>query len=291
MKTLEKNGYVQRFRTTNKDQFKLTDEGKNLAEEIFTNSQKPQNQEEIRDSAAAPRNCSMLVSTSDIECRTTLDVIDAINRTNRQWKKSSIPVVSIWFLRNNEVYDTIVQFSGGKLQSTNNQILKHTSGTPFKHKIVIVTSKENVTCVSKKLQAMSDFGISLIYIDTSAQVANYLDKLCYIMDKRGTIMGSLKDVTALCETNKFAPTVGEVWQKTLKLFPGCGPQLSAAIYSIFKTPIQLIDYFNKAIRLQSEDKVSVTERFCDLIQHKTGLRPKSNTVDALMNVIGVPIEK
>ena len=238
IKTLETHDLVKRIKTTGKHEFALTEEGCLLCVEIFS-----QKQEEDDDSTTeiSTKSCKMVVKKSEIELRSTLDVFDALKRSGRQYTEDkSLPVGSIWFLRDDDVYDTVVQFDQYRYLS-NGKFIRKVSASPFRNKFIIITSKENENYASTKLRAIADFDVKILFLDTPASVAQFLDTLCDILDKSGVTIGSKKEIINLCEQSQFSKKVGDIWQQVLPLFPYCGPQMAASICNVFRTPFQMYE--------------------------------------------------
>ena len=275
MKTLESHELVFRVRaSSNKHQFSLTDSGRELCEQLFNGAPAPENPEITQ---IVPRSCKILVKRSEIEYRTTFDVFDALRRTGRTYtEEKTLPVGSIWFSRNDEIYDTVIQFvTYGNL--SNGKDVKKVSASPFTNKIIIVPSKENANYAQTKLQVGSDYNVRIVFLDTPAAVSQFLDETCNVLDRCGVCIGGKKEVIALCEKSKYSKKVGDVWQQVLNLFPHCGPQMAAKICNRFSTPDSLYQY----VRDQSDQ----AEAFRNAVA-ETGQRPRDETAQAIVKLFG-----
>ena len=274
IKTLETHDLVKRIKTTGKHQFALTEEGCNLCLEIF--SQKTEEDEE-RPSQVVPKSCKMLVKQTEIELRSTFDVIDSLKRSTRHYSEDkSLPVGSIWFMRGDDVYDTVVQFDQYRYLS-NGKFIRKVCASPFRNKFIIVTSKENPNYAGTKLRAAADFDVKILFLDTPASVAQFLDSLCDILDRSGVTIGSKEEIISLCEKSQFSKKVGDVWQQVLPIFPYCGPQMAASICNAFRTPFQLYE------SISSED--NPIEAFQKAVAAK-GQKPRIETAKEIVRIFG-----
>ena len=273
MKTLESHELIVRLKTNGKHEFALTEEGNLLCADIF--SQKTSAEAET--SPIVPRSCKMHVLKNEIELRSSIDVIEALRRSGREFvEDKTLPVGSIWFVRGNDVYDTVVQFDQYRYLS-NGKYIRRISASPFRNKFVVITSKEGESTSMTKLRSIADFGIKVMFLDTPAGIAQFLDTLCDMLDRSGLTIGSKKEIIELCEQSQFCKKVGAVWQQVLTMFPYCGPQVAASICNVFPSPDQLYEFL--------ADKEEQVEAMRNAVAAK-GKKPRVETCREIVRLFG-----
>lgn len=266
MKTLIVHGLVNKSKER-LAKYSLTDKGVKLSNDLF-GSRLPD-----RDINTSIR---LYVSKNEIQCRVSFDVSDALRRTRLPWSEKVIPVGSIWFVKNNMIYDFLIQFVSLTLandESTRRKI----SGVPFTKRVFLLPSKENpLTSAEVKLKLNSEYNIEMVFADSVPSIALYIRGIAQILESTNKFLGTFDEVVQMCSEHKYAMTINNVWKEQLKLVPGMGPSVAANIAAIYQTPHQLIASLEQSRNPQ--------EKFNDDVVHRWGRKPSQKATSTIINL-------
>ncbi|OHS95189.1 hypothetical protein TRFO_02118 [Tritrichomonas foetus] len=273
MKTLTSHGLVEKTRGRCVI-FTLTEKGLELANQLFgTRLNQPSHESSI----------TLFVSKSEIECRVSINVPEILKRTKMTWKEKVLPIGSLWFVKDDQVFDVIIQFSS--LSAAGDEyVRKKISCSPFSTKILIVIAKENPNNPNNcemKIRMNLDYGINLVFLESIPSISSYLVSLAKVLEIKNKTIGSFDEVSKRCSEQRYANTIVNIWKEQLKLVPGVGPHFAANIAAQYGTPHQLIDAF--------ESYTNPSEDFCNAISTRWGKRPRQNTTKALIDLFSYSI--
>jgi hypothetical protein len=269
MKTLEFHHLADR-ESARSPKFFLTERGISLSTELFGGM----NKGPVADTAWD--GVTMLVATSELQCRFSIDVRDVIARTRIEWKEQQLPFGAIWFLRHSVVLDFVVTFAN--LGDINASFLARFAHCPFSKKIVLVTSGETERCAESKIKYFLDKEIRLVFTETAADAANYLSQVSLLL-KDAKTLGSFDSVSRLCQNQKGGTTVGTVWKQQLRFVPGCGPNLAANLAARFETPHCLMKMLEPAVNEREVLREEISKRW--------GKAPGEQTIEALVKLFAI----
>lgn len=271
MKTLIQHGLVEKSNDRS-PKYSLTEKGLQLSNELF-GSLEPQ-----RISDKSTSSISLFVSKAEIQCRISFDVKDAIFRTRLEWKEKELPLGSIWFIKDDQVLDFVIQFSSFSAFSNDESIKRKISGSPFSRRVFLIPNKENnINSAELKIKMNLNYEIEAVFAESIALISRYICGVAAQLEKRTNCMlGTFDEVVEKCSEMKYSANVGQVWKEQLKLIPGIGPNFAANISAHFQTPHQLI------AALEYEDNPQ--EKFVDEIYHCYGRRPSQKTTNSILNL-------
>ena len=264
MKTLESHGLVNRT-TGRVASFSLTEQGLRLANEIFG----------MKGSDPAPTSpVTMVVAERDLNCRVTVDVRDVVRRTHIEWKAHQLPVGSVWFCKGNDVYDFMVQFASFS-DVSDELFMRKVAGSPFSKVTLLVGEREREKHAEAKIKVAFDYGFSVVFAESAADMASYLTQLCKCLHERAKVLGKL-DELATCAVSRVGQTIGDVWLEQLKIVPGLGPHMSANLSAVYPTPHALM----RALSCSGNP----ADQFISDVANRCGRRPRQATVDPIVRL-------
>lgn len=264
MKTLESHGLVNRTQGRVAS-FSLTEQGLTVANELFgtkgsiTSSTSP---------------VTLIVADRELNCRVSVDVRDVVRRTHIEWKGQALPIGSIWFCKGNEVYDFMVHFATAS-EMSDDLLLRKLAGSPFTKVTLVISEREKGKHVDAKIKTAFDYGFSVVFAESAADMASYLVMLCKLLHENGKVIGKLDELST-CATKRVGQTVGEVWREQLKMVPGLGPHLSANVAAVYQTPHVLMRALSTA--------ASPEDKFTTDVANRCGRRPRQVTTNAMIRL-------
>lgn len=269
MKTLVQHGLAEKSHDKS-PKYSLTHKGLELSNDLFGQiaTRTINNNSSI----------SLFVAKSELQCRVSFDVKDAVSRTQLQWKEKDLPLGSIWFIKDNQVLDFIIQFCSYSNLTSDDSIKKKISGSPFTKRVFLIPSIENSLNSSElKIKINFNYEIETVFADSIALISKYIRGVALQLEKKENCeIGNFNDVVDKCNSTKFAVNIGRVWKEQLKLIPGVGPHFAANISTRFKTPHQLID--------ELENNENPQEFFVDEMMNFCGKRPTKKTSDSILGL-------
>ena len=271
MKTLIQHGLAEKSHDKS-PKYSLTKRGLELATNLFGTIAPPS----IRDPTSS--TISLLVSKSEIQCRVSFDVKDAIYRTRLEWNEKDLPLGSIWYMKGNKVLDFLIQFTSYSTFSSDESIKKKISGSPFTKRVFLIpTTDSNTNSAELKIKLNFNYEIETVFADSVAQISKYICGIASRLEKKeDCILGSLDDVIEKCNSMKYAVNIGHVWKEQLKLIPGVGPHFAANIATRFQTPHLLIT--------ELENEENPQDFFIDEVYDFYGKRPSQKTTNTILSL-------
>jgi hypothetical protein len=266
MKTLLAHGLVARG-TGRSPRFVLTERGGRVACDAFGS---------VRADDFGSGSTSLVVSSAELQLRLSVDVRDAVRRSGVGWREQALPLGSIWFARGTDVLDFVVQFAAA---GDDGPCRKLAAG-PFDRRTVVVAMREGERHAEMKIRFARDFGVSVVFAQSPAEVASYLAGVARLLERGATPIGSIDAVAAKCTGQRASAAVGDVWRQQIELLPGVGPNLAANIAARFATPHQLMR--------EIEDAPDAAGMLNREIAERWGRRPQHVTVDALLRLFAKP---
>ena len=262
MKKLIENKFINK--KGNPSIYQLTDNGIKICELLF---------EKIEFQSEKSNNeIIILILKKDLLYRTSIDVLNILKISNLSFKEVELPYGTICFEKNNQIYDFLIQFSTLS-HVTEYSIHPQLNSSLFNKKIIILSIKENKNLEEIKLKYLFDYSIMIEFLQTPQLISNYLKEIVNLLNLNGKFLGNFDYVFNLNPNLIRTIKLEEIWKSQLKLIPGCGPQMSITIFSIFPTPKSLSDFFNS-----NYDSYNI---FSNLINKKCGRRPSYNTIETL----------
>ncbi|KAH0793048.1 small nuclear ribonucleoprotein E [Histomonas meleagridis] len=269
IKTLQEHGLVEK-ESGKPAKYFLTSHGKSLSDELFgvlTN---------LNDIDPSISKISIIANQNEIKCRASIDISYILRQTQIEWRPLDIPVGTFWFSNRTEIFDFLIQIATVS-DLSNDSLKRRFSSSPFSRKVFLIpNTKETQTQSELKLRIAFEYGIEVVFCDSSISISRYISSLSKIIFESSQTVGNFDEVVKFCKETKFGQTVGSVWKEQIKLIPGVGPNLAANLAMRFKTPFELME------ELEKNDNPE--ETLIEEILKRWGRRPRKNTVEAILRL-------